>query len=97
MCISVNQLSLLSPLNDKQTQRQIPSRGQREEKCGEGRQGQKALKEMKLNPAAPLTEGTRIVILEQVFPLSLSEAKREQTSQLSKKFSELLPRRIAHM
>ena len=39
--------------------------------CSEGRQGQKALKEMKLNPTAPLTEGTRLAILEQVFPLFL--------------------------
>lgn len=35
----------------------------------EGRQGQKAQKEMKLYPTAPLTGGTRMVILEQVFPL----------------------------
>lgn len=37
--------------------------------CSEGRQGQKALKERKFNPTAPLTGGTRMAILEQVFPL----------------------------
>lgn len=69
--MSVNQLSLLSPLNDKQTQRQIPRRGKREA-CSKCRQGQKALKEMKLNPTAPLTGRTRMVILEQVWPLFLN-------------------------
>ena len=34
---------------------------------GEGRQGQKALKELKLNPTAPLTGGKRMGILRQVF------------------------------
>lgn len=53
------------------------SRGEAKEKrivvaeCSEDRQGQKALKEMKLYPTAPLTGGTRVVILEQVFPLFL--------------------------
>lgn len=51
------------------------SKGEAKEKrtvvaeCTEGRQGQRALKEMKLNPTAPLTGGTRRVILKQVFHL----------------------------
>lgn len=72
----MNQLSLLSPLNDKQTQRHTQSQREAKEKrivvaeFSEGRQGQKALKEMKLYPATPLTGGTGMAILKQVFLLS---------------------------